>query len=1153
MEKNYESGNHLIKVLRKMMLVMKLTTFLLLIFALQISASVYSQKTKLSIDMQGTSIKDVLQAIESQTEYRFIYENEKINLDSKVDIQVDQESVENILRKLFSDRGIQYSITESNLILINPGKGLPEKSMGQQSKSISGKVTNYSGEPVPGATIAVKGTTNGTITDFEGNYSLPNVPEGATLIFSFVGMKSQEIQIAGKTIINVTLLEETIGIDEIVAIGYGTKQKRDLTGSITSVSGENLTETKAESFAQALQGRAAGVYVKSNSGLPGGGVSVRIRGIGGINNSEPLYIIDGIQISGSATDTFNPLANFNPNDIESVEVLKDVSSSAIYGARAANGVVLITTKRGKDSTPEISYTASFGVQNLTNPNNFEVLNGREYAEWVNKLETLDGKSAIFGGTNTSVYPAKYFPAPAQIGKGTNWLDLISRSNSPVHEHQLSINGGNEKHKYYLSASYYDQDGIIKSTSFKRYSIRLNTDNTLNKWLKVGNSFSVSHSKQMGIDVNRTMGGSVIAASLYTPPTINATNEDGSTAGPITAFYKPERTPYSVLTNDYNEDRRTDLMGNIYADIQLFDGLSFRSNISATMNFTSDEDFTPLYQEGITQSSVTQNIYTTTSGSEWLWNNVFTYDKMFGKHHLTALGGMEATESKSNRFNGNSAFNENKIRVVRSLGATTSSFALTMTSASLISYFGNISYNFDQKYYLEGNIRRDGSSQFGLNSRWGTFPSFSVAWRISKENFFSFSWLDDLKIRASYGEVGNNKVGNFAYIAPLQTVRYSMSGNDNQYNTGTVIGSLANPDLKWETSKQKNIGMDATLFNNKLTLAVDYFQTDVEDMLLGLLVPAFTGISASNAEIIQGNVITNVGSLKNSGFEVEMAYNGKAGNFTYGVNANLTTYQNELTNIGNNEQVWGQAYKGQYISRSVVGGSLGEFYGYVVDGIFQNQAEVDAANALDNNSATSYQNAGTAPGDYKYKDLNNDHVITADDRTTIGSSMPDFTYGFGFNVGYKKFELSALFNGSQGNDLFFASRIDLESSTERNSNKSRVVLNSWDGAGSSNTVARIVSSDPNQNSRISSKYVEDGSYLRLRNVKLSYKIPTLVTEKIGISRAQVYISANNLFTLTKYTGFDPEVGNLDGSNLNAGIDTDVYPQASSIHIGASITF
>lgn len=1135
----------------KMLLIMRLTFSICLFCVLQSFAiGTFSQNVRLSINQKNISVENALQLIEDKTDYYFMYSVLVVDVKRTVDIEATNKLVPEILEDILKGTDISYKI-DGRLIALSKNGDISSET--QQQKTVSGKVTDFTGTPLPGVSVVIKGTTTGAITDSNGNYSLSNVPGNSILQFSFIGMKKMDVKLEGKTTINVTLEEETVGIEEVVAIGYGTKKKRDLTGSISSVSGNNLTETKTESFAQALQGRSAGVLVKSNSGQPGGGVSIRIRGIGGINDSEPLYIIDGIQFGVGGSDTNNPLSSLNPNDIESLEVLKDASSSAIYGARGANGVVLITTKRGKEAKSQITYTTSYGIQNMTNPNKLQVMNGQEYAEWVNKVEANDGKPAIFGGTNTTVYPTQYFPSPSQIGVGTNWLDLISRNNASVQDHQLTVSGGKQDHQYFLSASYFDQNGIIKTSSFKRYSIRLNTDNKLNNWLKVGNSFYVAHSKQLGIDVDRSFGGAVISPALLTPPTLSVTNSDGSFAGPPTAFYAPYRTPYSVLMNNYNETRGTNLMGNIYGNVQLLKGLSFRTNISVVMGFNSTEHFIPKYTEGIAKSAVTEEKYVSSISSNWQWNNVISYDKMLGKHHLGALGGMESSEGKYVDIGGQSAFDENLIRVVRSSGASTSNFGQLKTAQSLISYFGNFSYNYDEKYYLEGNIRRDGSSQFGINSRWGTFPSVSTAWRISKEHFFPKDLVDDFKIRASYGEVGNNKIGNFAFIAPVKTVMYSMSGNNGQFNIGTVINQMANPDIKWETSKQVSVGIDASLFSNKLTIAADYFQTNVEDMLLGITIPAFTGISFSDSQIKSGTMITNIGSLQNQGFEFEVSYKGKSGDLNYSVNANLSTYNNKVTDIGRNDQIWGQTYRGQNISRTVKGGSLGEFYGYVVDGIFQTQEEVVAANSIDKDPLTPYQNALTAPGDYKYKDLDGDGVVNSKDRTKIGSPIPDFTYGMGFNLGYKNFELTGLFVGSQGNEIFLASRIDLESSSLRNNNKSKVMLNSWNGAGSTNTVARTISSDPNQNSRISSKFVEDGSYLRVRNVQLSYNIPSTLIQKMGISKAQIYLSGQNLFTITKYSGFDPEVGNLNGSNLSAGIDSDIYPQAKSIHIGASISF
>jgi TonB-linked SusC/RagA family outer membrane protein len=534
--------------------------------------------------------------------------------------------------------------------------------------------------------------------------------------------------------------------------------------------------------------------------------------------------------------------------------------------------------------------------------------------------------------------------------------------------------------------------------------------------------------------------------------------------------------------------------------------------------------------------------------------VLTWDKLTGKHHFTALAGTEAIEAKSDGLNATSAYLDDAIKVVRIAGSEQSNLEQGLSSYSLLSYFGNFSYNYDQKYYLEGNIRRDGSSRFGENSKWGVFPSFSVAWRLSKELFFPKNLADDLKLRLSYGEVGNDKIGNFSYIAPIGTVLYSMSNTNGSFETGAAINSLANPDLKWEISKQFNIGIDMLFLDNKLNIVADYFETKVEDMLLGLSIPAITGITNPRS-INNASVIANAGSLKNKGFELEVSYRSAVGNFKYGVNANLTTFNNEVTDIGNNEQLWGSVNikNGGPVSRTVVGGPLGEFYGHVAEGIFQTQAEVDAANALDGNPSTPYQQTGTAPGDFKFRDLNGDHVINDEDRTRIGSPIPDFTYGFGIELGYKDFDFSALFTGVQGRDIYNAVRSELEASGGINANRSKTVLNAWNGEGTSNTIPRSYNSDPNFNGRISSMYVDDGSYLRLRNVRLAYNLPKQFTSRLSVSNAQIYITGSNLLTFTKYKGYDPEVGNSNGNNLSSGVELEIYPQAQTFHIGARITF
>ena len=1004
---------------------------------------------------------------------------------------------------------------------------------------------------MPGVNVVIKGTSTGTVTDIDGRYSIDVPSPEAVLVFSSVGFVLQEVIVGNRTTLNVSLDPDIQALEELVVVGYGTKPKRDLTGSISSVSGEELNETISGNFVQALQGRTAGVFVNANSGQPGGGVSVRIRGIGGINNSEPLYVVDGVQMSGSGSDYYNPLARINPNDIASVEVLKDASSAAIYGARGANGVVLITTKRGQSGQPKLSYSGSFGVQNLVNAGDFEVLNAQQYATVVNQTVVGDGGEPIFGAASDQ-YPANLFPAPGALGEGTDWLDEVFVQHAPMQDHQLSLSGGNEAHKYFLSLNYFDQNGTLLGTSFKRYSARINTDNQLTNHVTVGNSLLISHTNSNTILAVRSGVGGLLSNTLLAPPTVPVYNPDGSFAGPPTSFYQPRRTPVADILDPTRLDARTSIVGNIYGQVNFLKDFSFRTSLSLNLGSEKNEEYTPTYDEGIISSAITSLRTGTSTSSTWILSNVLSYNKSIGDHHISALVGTEALENQYDLLRGTARYTDDAIKVVSSEGSEIASIDQTKSSSSLLSYFGRVSYDYASKYYVEGTIRRDGSSKFGQNSRWGVFPSVSGAYNISNERFFPEGVVNNLKLRVSYGRVGNDNIGDFRFLAGLQNVFYAFGGNDGSFANGLAIDELGNPNLKWETSEQINYGIDLEMFDSRFLLTAEYFETNVSDMLLGLPIPAVTGISASVGNITLGEIISNAGSLTNKGFELELEYRDVLGDFSYSVGGNLTTFNNRVTDIGQNEQIWGMTIDGNNVSRTVVGSSLGEFYGYVADGIFQTQAEVDAANALGQDDMP-YQNEKTAPGDFRYRDLDGDNMITAEDRAVIGSPIPDFVYGVNLNLGYKNLELSLLFTGSEGNDIYNANRRNLEASGQTNFNKSAAVLNAWSGPNTSNTIPRRIASDPNLNKRISSAFVEDGSYLTLRNVQVNYRLPLAFVSKAKISDAMVYVSAQRLFTLTNYSGFDPIIGNYRGSNLSAGIDNDLYPQAKSFHLGVRVNF
>ena len=1012
-------------------------------------------------------------------------------------------------------------------------------------------VSSEDQESMPGVNVVLKGTTTGTVTDIDGRYTIDVPSPEAVLVFSSVGFVLQEVTVGNRTTLNVSLDPDIQALEELLVVGYGTKPKRDLTGSISSVSGEELNETISGNFVQALQGRTAGVFVNANSGQPGGGVSVRIRGIGGINNSEPLYVVDGVQMSGSGSDYYNPLARINPNDIASVEVLKDASSAAIYGARGANGVVLITTKRGQSGQPKLSYSGSFGVQNLVNAGDFEVLNAQQYATVVNQTVVGDGGEPIFGAASDQ-YPVDLFPAPGALGEGTDWLDEVFVQHAPMQDHQLSLSGGNEAHKYFLSLNYFDQDGTLLGTSFKRYSARINTDNQLTDHVTVGNSLLISHTNSNTILAVRSGVGGLLSNTLLAPPTVPVYNPDGSFAGPPTSFYQPRRTPVADILDPTRLDARTSIVGNIYGQVNFLKDFSFRTSLSLNLGSEKNEEYTPTYDEGIVSSAITSLRTGTSTSSTWILSNVLSYNKSIGDHHISALVGTEALENQYDLLRGTARYTDDAIKVVSSEGSEIASIDQTKGASSLLSYFGRVSYDYASKYYVEGTIRRDGSSKFGQNSRWGVFPSVSGAYNISNERFFPKGLVNNLKLRVSYGRVGNDNIGDFRFLAGLQNVFYAFGGNDGSFANGLAIDELGNPNLKWETSEQINYGIDLEMFDSRFLLTAEYFETNVSDMLLGLPIPAVTGISASVGNITLGEIISNAGSLTNKGFELELEYRDVLGDFSYSVGGNLTTFNNRVTDIGQNEQIWGMTIDGNNVSRTVVGSSLGEFYGYVADGIFQTQVEVDAANALGQDDMP-YQNEKTAPGDFRYRDLDGDNMITAEDRAVIGSPIPDFVYGLNLNLGYKNLELSLLFTGSEGNDIYNANRRNLEASGQTNFNKSAAVLDAWSGPNTSNTIPRRIASDPNLNKRISSAFVEDGSYLTLRNVQVNYRLPLAFVSKAKISDAMVYVSAQRLFTLTSYSGFDPIIGNYRGSNLSAGIDNDLYPQAKSFHLGVRVNF
>lgn len=999
--------------------------------------------------------------------------------------------------------------------------------------TVTGTITGGDNNtPLVGTTITVKGTSSGTLSDNNGKFSV-SVPEGATtLVISYIGYDSQEIGINGRSVIDVTLSPDNAFLDEVVVVGYGTQKKSNVTGSIVSVQADEIAKVQSPSFDAAIQGKVPGVYVTTNGGQPGGGVAVRIRGIGSINNSNPLYVIDGVIVGAGNSENSNPLATINPNDIATIDILKDAASTAIYGARAANGVVLITTKRGQSGKPRVEYSGYVGIQeptgNLPRP-----MNATEFATNMNAAFAAAGEEPPF-------------PNAASLGAGVDYLDLII-DNGWLTDHQLAISGGTDKNTYYISLNYFNNEGIMFTTYQERYSIRANTDNQISDKIKIGTSLMYSRSSRYDNNAgNRTFIHGSFTNLYQALPTQPIYNEDGSFAGPEDTRLERRRNQLSLYTLPTRDNSTDRILGNTYLQFEPIDGLIFKSSFSVDINNFSNYVFTPIWEEGLLNSGGLSTINRNSNNSLfWLWENTLSYSKVFGKNNLNVTLGTSAQDFKFRSLNTTARYDTDVFSEI-----VTGAQELTSTSGfseeSLASVFGRLVYDFDNKYLLTAAVRRDGSSKFGPENKFGVFPSFSAGWRLSNESFWpDNNFITNLKLRGGWGQVGSDAIGNFRYLATLSTAFDYAFGNQTTISSlGAALENLANPGVKWETSTEYNFGFDAGLLNDRLTFSAEYFNRTRTDMLLVLDLPGVSGL---------GTTVDNVGELVNQGLEFAASYRKLTGNFQYEFNANLTTYNSEVVDLGGKDEIVAYTYSGSGAT-SVIrpGHPLGMFLGLRTLGLFQTQEEVDAANAIDGDASTPYQQLGTGPGDFKWADLNGDGRVSSDDKTIIGSPVPDFTYGFGGTLRYQALDLSFQFFGVQGNDILHIARSQLEASG-RAYNKSSAVVNAWSGPGTSNEIPRPHLQDPNQNIRLGDHLVEDGSYLRLRTLQLGFNVPSGVLSKLKMSTARIYVAGQNVFVLTKFTGNDPEVGLDQNVSAAAGIYQDLYPQVRNWSVGVNLSF
>lgn len=969
------------------------------------------------------------------------------------------------------------------------------------SAQVGGVIVDETGEPIIGASILEKGTTNGTITDFDGNFTL-DVAEGATLEISYVGYATQSLKAAAG--MHVVLKEDTEVLEEVVVVGYGVQKKSDLTGSISQVSEKDLQKTPAPSLGSALEGRAAGLQV-TGSGAPGSNVSLNIRGIGSINNSQPLIVIDGVP-----TDV--PLNMINMDDVATVDVLKDASATAIYGSRGAYGVVIITTKKGENEKGHISLKGSFGFDQLQRT--LPLLKAYQFASLHNEMMANAGQPQN---------PA--FADPKALGDGTDWMSELWQF-APTQNYSLSYSGGTQKSNFYVSGAFYDQKGIIKTTAYRRITLQFNHDTQLLNWLKFGHKLSLNHDIKSGGEYN-------IQNTMRALPTQAIKNEDGTWAGPVgLAMYVGDiANPVGKMMENTSSTKGYNLLGNIYAEIKPLDWLIFKTTFGIQVMYWDQQSWTPAYDWQPIAQPESQAFRSFDKSITWLWDNTLSFVKTFkDKHNFTAMIGssMQANdyEFMSGAVQGFVSENARQL----SNGLLEPTIYGNKSDWALLSFMGRVTYGYDNRYLLTATFRADGSSRFAKKNRWGYFPSVALAWRMSEEHWFKKSfWLTDFKLRAGYGLTGNQaSVSNYAYASKLQTVQYSFG--DKQVG-GLAPWELPNPNVRWETVEQYNVGADFAFFDQRLHATVDWYIKNTNDMLVPMSVPISSGYSDEAVPSI------NAGKMRNTGVEVSLnSLNFKKKNFTWTTTVNFAYNRNMILSLNDDVPM--------YFDCNIhkVGYPVAAFYGYVTDGIFQSQEEVEqhAVQTIGSDQYTS-----TQPGDIRFKDLNGDGVINEDDRTILGSPTPSWTFSMNNRFEFYGVDIELYLQGAAGNMIYNGNRSTLEAMSVAQ-NQLTSTLDRWRPDYHSTTMPRAVFSDPNKNNRVSDRFLEKGDYLRLKSITIGYTLPKHLTSKARMDEVRFSVSGQNLYTFTRYTGLDPEVG-------GSGIDSNVYPLTRNFTFGINITF
>ncbi len=1147
----------------KIIRIMKLTSFFLFAITLNVLGSLsYSQNTKLDLDMKDVPIQSVLNEIEEQSDFYFLYSSKMIDVTQKVDINTNNAQITNVLDELLAHTNIKYNIRDKQILLINAEA---ENALKMQEKQLSGRITGINNEPLPGVNIVVKGTTIGTLSDSNGNFTLTVPSDARTLTFSFIGMNTLDVEIGNQSYFTIVMEEAAVGLGEVVVVGYGVRLREELTGSVSTMSTDKLSLSTAPSAISRLKGQVSGVTVTA-SNVPGGTATVRVRGLGTINDNDPLYIIDGVP-----SDPGNMI---NPNDIESISILKDASSAAIYGTRGSNGVIIITTKRGqRGQTPRFTFTTRTGISQGINK--YDMLNVKEFGEmmWLEarnmgRTPGVDWSHNQYGSGTEPRIPDYIVPNGAMEGdpgtspdlyvypsyaiikankQGTDWYDEIYR-NGVVTDYNLSASGGGENLSYAFSGSYLKEEGFLIHTGFERFTFRSNTDARITNWFRAGQSLQASYTNAKG-DLTNNYDESAIGRAFQAQAIIPVYDIAGNFAGSRALGMGASQNSVAMLYRARNNyTKNLDLLGNFFVEADIIKRFTFKSLLGYNFRQGNSKNMRLANPEAAMAETIDRLTMGSGNTLQWNWANTLDYSTTLADiHKINVILGTEAIENSSNTMSAGRTqyFSTDPNYMQLSSGEANQTNSGTGSEWSLFSVFGRINYDLMGKYLFEVTVRRDGSSRFSRNQRYGTFPAGSFAWIISQEDFLAGTknWLDLLKVRLGWGVAGNDRIGNYngftTYAANPSWAAYALDGSNTSTTVGFQPDTYGGFNVTWETTKTTNFGVDLQAFNNTLKFSADLWNRYTTDMLYRLSIPMVVGVATAP--------YVNIGEMSNKGFDIEVGYNNTLGKLRYSATATISRYANEIKKLSNNtaEAIITGGFRSMNYSRAMIGTSFPEFYGYIVDGIFQTDEEA-AAHFPAFGTSGSYNKAGH----FKYRDVNGDEVITNDDMTFIGSPHPDFTGGMNIDLGYGGFDLNLFLAGSYGNYMVNLVRRWTEFGNLGCNLNKNALYETWGSPYlKSNLDASLPVFDRNDGSQQpSTHWIEDASYLRLKTMRLSYNFSSNVLNKLRIQNLQVYGQITNLFTITKYSGLDPE---LDTSGSSAGCDQGAWPTPRQIMLGVTL--